>query len=273
VLAGPAPASRSVRLDAAGAMTAAAGLFLLTFGLSSAQRSGWTDPATLVALAAGLGSTVAFLRLEARAADPLLPLHIPADRTRAGAYLAIALNSFGLFATFLFLTFYLQRVLGYSPIGAGLAFLPLALVIIATATTATGHVLPRVGARPLLTIGPALGAAGMIWLTQLGPASSYAAHILPALILVGRAAGCTVSPAMSVATSGVAGRDAGVASAVVNTSQQIGGALGLAVLSAVAGAAAGISAYTTVFAVTAAVYATAVIASGTLIRGAREPAH
>lgn len=265
LLVNPPRSQTTGRIDRAGAASAAAGLFLLIFGLSHAERNGWTEPLTYGSLVGAIVLLGSFVLIESRAEQPLLPLYIPADRTRGGSYLAIACNSLGLFGTFLFLTYYLQREHGLSPLDTGLAFLPLALTIIVVATTVTSRLLPKTGPRMLLTIGPILGALGLLWLAQLNPAGGYLAHVLPALMLIGLAAGLTVAPAMSTGTSGVAAQDAGTASAAVNTSQQVGGALGLAVLSTIGAAASGFDFYATVFYVTAAIYAGAAVICGTLI--------
>lgn len=257
---------RGARLDLAGAATASSGLFLLILGLSNAGRDGWTDVRTAGTLFAAIVLLGGFVLIESRTESPLLPLHILADRIRGGSYLAIGFNSLGLFAVFLFLTYYLQDVRGLSPLATGLAFLPLALTIVVVAKTVTGRLLPRFGPRVLLTVGPICGALGMLWLAQLTPASGYAGHVLPAMVLIGLAAGFTVAPAMSTATSGVAEQDAGIASATVNAAQQVGGALGLAVLGTVAATATGIQAYTLVFHVTAAVYVGAAAICWSLLR-------
>jgi predicted MFS family arabinose efflux permease len=173
----------------------------------------------------------AFVVVERRRRDPLLPLHIIMDRARGGAYLSIALAGAGVFAVFLFLTYYLQQNLGFSPVKTGLSFLPLTGVLVLTSTTVQTKVLHRTGARPLVAIGMTLGVIAMLLLTRLAPNASYTSHVLPSLLVVGLGMGCIFAPAFSTATLGVDGSEAGVASAMVNTSQQVGGSVGTALLS------------------------------------------
>jgi predicted MFS family arabinose efflux permease len=169
--------------------------------------------------------------VERRRRDPLLPLHIIMDRARGGAYLSIALAGAGVFAVFLFLTYYLQQNLGFSPVKTGLSFLPMTAVLVLTSTTVQTKVLYRTGARPLVAIGMTLGVIAMLLLTRLAPDASYTSHVLPSLLVVGLGMGCIFAPAFSTATLGVDGSEAGVASAMVNTSQQVGGSVGTALLS------------------------------------------
>ena len=156
---------------------------------------------------------------------------------RGGAYLAMGIAGAGMFGVFLFLTFYLQNTLGFSPIQSGLAFLPMSAAIIATATTATTRLVPRIGPKPLVMTGMTLAAVAMAFFAQLEVDSTYALHILPGLVLLGVGLGLVFAPAFSSATLGVAPQDAGVASAMVNTSQQVGGSVGTALLSTLAGSA------------------------------------
>jgi EmrB/QacA subfamily drug resistance transporter len=238
LLRNPERTAHRPRLDLPGTAAASGGLFALVYGFSNAETHGWGAPLTVGMLAGGVALLAGFVAWQRRAAQPLLPLRVVLDRNRGGSYLAIGIAGMGMFGVFLFLTYYLQRNLGFSPVKSGLAFLPLSAVIIATATTATTKLLPRFGARPLMTSGMVLASLGMVVLAQLGPHSSYAAHILPALILQALGMGLVFAPAMSGATLGVAPSDAGVASAMVNTSQQVGGSIGTAVLSTLANTAA-----------------------------------
>jgi predicted MFS family arabinose efflux permease len=165
----------------------------------------------------------------------VLPPRIVADRNRSGSFLAVLIAAGGMFGVFLFVTYYLQQTRGYSPLTTGLAFLPLIGAILITSTTSSTKLLPVLGPKPLVTAGMLLAAAGMLVLTgQLGVASSYARHVLPALVLCGLGLGLVMAPAMNTATVGVTPSDAGVASATVNTSQQVGGAIGTALLNTVA---------------------------------------
>ena len=218
-------------IDIPGALLACGGLFALVYGFSNAETHSWTTPVTIIALAASVVLLVAFVAVEGRRADPLLPLHIVRDRARGGAYLSILLAGGGVFAVFLFLTYYLQQNLGFSPVKTGLAFLPLTAVLVVTSTTVQTKVLYRTGVKPLVAAGMTLGAIAMLLLTRLSPGAGYASHVLPSLIILGVGMGCIFAPAFSTATLGVDGSEAGVASAMVNTSQQVGGSVGTALLS------------------------------------------
>ena len=222
------------RLDIPGTVTASAGLFALVYGFSEADRKGWGASSTMAFLAAGVVLLVLLVVIQSRVERPLLPLRIVWHRNRGGSYLAMLIASITLFGVFLFLTFYLQRTLGYSPVKSGLAYLPMIGCIIATSTICSTVLLPRFGPRPLVTIGMLLGAAGMVVFAQLGVHSTYAAHILPGLILLGPGLGLIFAPAFNTATSGVDPGDSGVASATVNTAQQVGGSLGTALLNTIA---------------------------------------
>src|SRR5277367_3974965 len=221
------------RIDMPGVLLACGGLFALVFGFSNAETHSWTAPLTIVSLAASVVLLVAFVAVESRRKDPLLPLHIVRDRARGGAYLSILLAGAGVFAVFLFLTYYMQENIGFSPIKTGLAFLPLTAVLVVTSTTVQTKVLYRTGVKPLIAVGMALGVIGMLVLTRLSPGAAYASHVLPALLIVGVGIGCIFAPAFSTATLGVDGSEAGVASAMVNTSQQVGGSVGTALLSTI----------------------------------------
>jgi EmrB/QacA subfamily drug resistance transporter len=226
------------RIDLPGVLAGSGGLFALVYGFSSAETTSWSDIATVVALAASVVLLVAFVWIEARAAHPLLPLHIVADRARGGAFASIALAGSGVFGVFLFLTYYLQQSLGFSPLDTGLAFLPMTIAIVFTSTTVQTQVLHRVGARPLVCSGMALGVIALVSFTRLAPGSGYATHVLPGLVLIGLGMGCVFAPAFSTATLGVPTNEAGVASATVNTAQQVGGSVGTALLSTIFASAA-----------------------------------
>src|SRR3954447_4157942 len=271
------------RIDLAGVFTVTAGLFGLVYGFSSAETHGWGEPLTVVSLGLGTGLIVLFVWLERRVAHPLLPLRVVLDRDRGGAYLAIGISGAGMFGVFLFLTYYLQLTLGFSPIHTGLGFLPMSAAIMATATTATTKLVPRLGPRPLVSTGMTLAALAMGIFAQLGVDSTYAGHVLPALLVMGVGLGLVFAPAMSTATLGVGASDAGVASAMVNTSQQIGGAIGTAVLSTICssavasyatshprgpglGAEAAVHGYTTAFWCSGAVFLVGAIVCGLVFR-------
>jgi EmrB/QacA subfamily drug resistance transporter len=225
-------------IDLAGVALASGGLFALVYGFSNAETSSWSDPLTIVALAVSAVLLSSFVAAERRVAHPLLPLHIVWDRARGGAYATIALAGSAVFAVFLFLTYYLQQNLGYSPLKTGLAFLPMTAMIVLTATTVQTRVLHRTGAKPLVMTGMALGLVAMILFTQLSPHGAYVSHVLPGLLLTGVGMGCVFAPAFSTATLGVKSADAGVAAAMVNTSQQVGGSVGTALLSTIFASAA-----------------------------------
>ena len=165
---------------------------------------------------------------------PLLPLHIVKDRNRAGCFLTMALAVIGMFGLFLFMTYYLQVALGYSPVKTGLAFLPLTAAIITGSTQISARLMNRVAPRTLMVPGMLLAASGMVILTHMTVDSSYATEILPALILMGLGMGLTFMPVFATATAGVAPQDSGVTSATVNTSQQVGGSIGTALLNTIA---------------------------------------
>jgi EmrB/QacA subfamily drug resistance transporter len=222
------------KLDLVGSATAASGLFLLVFGLSRAETDGWGDTGTLLFLAAGAVLLASFVLIERRVEAPLLPLRIVLDRNRGGAYLAMGLTAIAMFGVFLFLTYYMQLTKGFSPVKSGLAFLPMILFVLASSITSNVKLLPILGARRLITIGMLLGATGMFFLTRITVDSSYATHVLPILPVMGIGFGLIFSTAFNTATAGVARTDAGVASATLNTMQQVGGSIGTALLSTVA---------------------------------------
>ena len=237
LLSSARPAHRP-RLDLPGVATGSLGLFALVYGFSHAETTSWSDPLTITALAASAVLLTAFLVLERRVAHPLLPLHIIWDRARGGAFATIALAGSAVFAVFLFLTYYLQQNLGYSPLKTGLAFLPMTVMIVLTATTVQTRVLGRTGAKPIVITGMSLGIIAMLLFTRLTPHGAYATHVLPALLLTGVGMGSIFAPAFSTATLGVERSDAGIASAMVNTSQQVGGSVGTALLSTIFASAA-----------------------------------
>ena len=230
--------SERPRIDLAGAAVASGGLFALVYGFSNAETSSWSDPITIIALAASAVLLLGFVVLERRVEHPLLPLHIVWDRARGGAYATIALAGSAIFAVFLFLTYYLQQNLGFSPLVTGLAFLPMTAMIVLTATTVQTQVLPRTGAKPLVATGMGLGVVAMLLLSRLTAGGGYVTQVLPGLMLSGLAMGLIFAPAFSTATLGVQSSDAGIASAMVNTSQQVGGSVGTALLSTIFASAA-----------------------------------
>jgi EmrB/QacA subfamily drug resistance transporter len=269
-------AERRPRLDLAGTLLASSGLFGLVYGFSNAETHSWGDPLTVGMLAGGAALLGLFTWWQTRAKNPLLPLRVVTDRDRGGAYLAVFVAGVGMFGVFLFLTYYLQVTLGYSPMKTGLAFLPMTAAVMATATTVTTRVLPRTGPKPLISTGMLLAAVAMLLLTGIGVHTAYATHVLPSLLIIGAGLGMVFAPGMATATAGVRPEDAGVASAMVNTSQQIGGSIGTALLSTLASSAAAsfagapaqaaVHGYTTAFAWSALIFAVGAVACGLLLR-------
>lgn len=226
-------AGQRARFDVLGAVLATAGLAALVYGLSTAVTHGWNAPLTIGLLTGGVGFLSLFVLAQARVASPLLPLRIVAHRGRGGAYLSFVLIMVGMFGMFLLVSFYLQTVVGHTALQTGLAFLPFAAGVLGMSMLISRAV-TRLPARLLLSAGLLAAAAGMGWLTQLGVHSGYTSHVLPALLLIGIGLG-TMSPvAANLATLGVASRESGVASAVLNASEQVGASLGLALLNTVA---------------------------------------
>jgi EmrB/QacA subfamily drug resistance transporter len=230
-------------LDVPGTVLVSAGLFCLVYGFSNAESHPWSTPSTWVFIVVGGILLLAFCGWLAKAADPLLPPRIVLDRDRAGSFLAMFITGAGIFGVFLFLTFFLQTSLGYSPVLTGLAFMPLVLALMATATASSTALLPRFGPKLLIAPGMMLAAVGMAWLTGISLDSSYATDILGPLILLGAGLGMVFAPALNSATFGVNARDAGVASATANTAQQVGGSIGTALLNSIA--ASVVTAYVT----------------------------
>src|SRR6204780_150639 len=222
------------RMDWPGAVLACAGLFMIVFGFSHAETAGWTATLTLGSLVLGVLLLAGFVLAERRSSHPLLPLRVILDRTRGGSYVAVGLSGIAIFGVFLFLTFYLQDVKGYSPVTSGLAFLPMIGCILISSNVSSIVTLPRFGPRVLITTGMLCGAAAMTYLTQLTVTSSYLGGILPALIIMGLGFGMIFAPAINTATAGVQRQDSGVASALVNTMQQVGGSIGTSALSTIA---------------------------------------
>ena len=227
------------RIDLAGTLTASVGLFALVYGFSNAETHGWGSPVTIAGLAAAAALLATFIAVERRVEHPLLPLRVVADRARAGGFLAIAVVGAGMFGVFLFLTYYMQQTLGFSPLVSGLAFLPMMAMIMPAGAIGQTRLLPRFGPRPLVAAGMLLSAVAMLMLTGVSVDSSYGTDVLPGLLVIGVGLGLIFAPAMDTATRGVEGSDAGVASALVNTGQQVGGSVGTALLSTLAASAAG----------------------------------
>jgi EmrB/QacA subfamily drug resistance transporter len=293
VLLKTTPIADHPRLDLVGTVLAAGGVFCLVFGFSNASlatgSSGWTEPATLGTLIGGIVLLIAFVLVEQRVAHPLLPLSVVLDRNRGGAYLAMFFSAIGLFGVFLFLTYYLEETLRYSAVRTGLAFLPVTLVLVVVAAVGNVILITRVSPRLLVPTGLLIAGVAMGLLTRIGLQSNYAADVLPSLLLLGLGLGMVFAPSFTLGTYGVSNDDAGVASAMVNVAQQVGGSIGTSLLntiattvaaSYVAAHAASITAatkqlveanallnsYHTVFWVAAGVFAGSAVLTGLLLR-------
>nr|WP_307624138.1 MFS transporter [Streptomyces sp. V3I7] len=224
-------------LDIPGVILSTLGLVSLVYGFTRAESDGWSDAVTIALFVASAVLLLAFVITEAKVKAPLLPLRVVTDRNRGGVYLSLGLAITAMFGTFLFLTYYLQVVKGFSPIQTGFAFLPMVAGMITGSTQIGARLMNRVAPRLLMGPGFLTAGVGMLLLSQLEIGSSYAALVLPAMVLLGLGMGTAFMPAMSLATQGVEPRDAGVASAMVNTSQQVGGAIGTALLNTIAASA------------------------------------
>jgi EmrB/QacA subfamily drug resistance transporter len=233
VRTGPRP-----KLDIPGTVLVSGALFGLVYGFSSAESHGWDSPLTWGMLAAAVVLMIAFVARQLRAEHPLLPLAIILDRNRGAAYISVLIAAVGMFGIFLFVTYYLQTSLSYTPVKTGLAFLPMIGMLILAAQLSTNIFVPRFGPKVMVPIGMVLGAAGMLYLTRLGLDSTYAANVLPPLMILGFGMGTIMPAAIQTATLGVDRQFAGVASALVNTSQQVGGSIGTALLNTLAATAA-----------------------------------
>lgn len=221
--------------DIPGAITSTLGLVFIVYGFTKAEQS-WTSTETLFFIGAGVILLALFVLIEVKTTHPLLPMRVLLERNRGGSFITSLLVGVALFGMFLFLTFYMQGTLGYSALKSGFAFLPFSVGVILSAGLAS-KLLPRFGPRPVMAAGLAMGTVGMAWLTQIGVDTAYATHILPSEILLSVGMGLTFVPLSSTALTGVAPHDAGVASAMVNTTQQIGGSLGTALLNTIAASA------------------------------------
>ena len=224
-------------LDIPGVLLSTLGLVSLVYGFTRAESDGWGDSMTVGLFVVSAVLLVAFVVTEARVKAPLLPLRVVTDRNRGGIYLSLGIAIIAMFGTFLFLTYYLQVVKGFSPIKTGFAFLPMIAGMMVGSTQIGTRLMTRVAPRLLMGPGFLVAALGMLLLTRLEIDSSYTAVLMPAMLLLGLGMGTAFMPAMSLATYGIEPRDAGVASAMVNTSQQVGGAIGTALLNTIAASA------------------------------------
>jgi EmrB/QacA subfamily drug resistance transporter len=229
-------ASGTTQYDIPGALLSTAGLVSLVYGFTKAVTDGWSSVTTLTLIAVGVILLAAFVVVEARSTSPLLPLRVIAERNRGGSYLASLLLVVGLFAMFIFVSYYMQQILHYSAAKAGVAFLPFAVGVIVAAGAATS-LLPKVGPRITMTAGLLLSALGLLWLTQIGVHTSYWTHLFPQQIVMSLGLGLAFPALSSTALTKVSERDSGVASAMVNTTQQVGASLGAALLNTIAATA------------------------------------
>jgi EmrB/QacA subfamily drug resistance transporter len=225
-------------LDWSGVLSATAGLFALVFGFSHAETTAWSNHYTLGSFVVAAILLTTFVRVQLRAKYPLLPMRVVLDRNRGGSLIAMLVAGSGMFGVFLFLTYYLQDTLGFSAVLTGVAFLPMVVSLSITAQLSNIVLLPKLGPRPLIPLGMFMSAVALFMLTKLGLTSSYVTHVFPALVLLGLGIGFVFAPAINTATAGVEPHDAGVASASVNTSQQVGGSIGTALLNTLAASAA-----------------------------------
>ncbi len=271
--------------DIPGAVTVTGGLLALVYGFTKAGSDGWTSSTTLIFFAAAAALLAAFVLLEQRATHPLLPLRIVLDRNRGGSFLASLLVGTAMLGTFLSLTFYFQGTLHYSALKSGFAFVPFSLGIITGATLAS-RLLPRFGPRAVLTSGLTLGTIGLVIFSFISVHSSYVSHVFPAEVIVSLGMGLAFVALSSTALLGVSPEDAGVASAVVNATQQTGSSLGAALINTIAAtataaylaahgtsadarAAGAVHGYTTAFAFSAIVLAVAAVGAFALVRARR----
>jgi EmrB/QacA subfamily drug resistance transporter len=225
-------AEGNTRYDLPGALTSSAGLVALVYGFTKAASDGWGSATTIGFLVAAGVLLVAFVVIELRSSHPLLPMRVVLDRNRGGSYLSALLVGSGLFGVFLFLTYYLQLTLGYSALETGVAFLPFTVGIILGAGF-SAQMLTRVGPRILMFAGLLLAAGGMVLLTRIGQDTGFWSHVFPAELIISFGMGVVFGPMSNTALVGVANHDAGVASALINTTQQIGGSLGTALLNTI----------------------------------------
>jgi EmrB/QacA subfamily drug resistance transporter len=271
--------------DIPGALTVTGGLLTLVYAFTKAGSDGWGSSTTLTFFGLSLAFLTAFVLIERRATHPLLPLHIVLERNRGGSFLASLLVGIALLGTFLSLTFYFQGVLHYSAMKSGFAFVPFSVGIIGGATLAS-RLLPRFGPRAVVTTGLTLGAIGLAMFSFISVHSSYISHVFPAELIVSLGMGLSFVVLSSTALLGVEQEDAGVASALVNATQQTGGSLGAALIntiaatatasylathgsSAVAQATGAVHGYTTAFTFSAIVLAVAAVIGFTLIRASK----
>ncbi|GGM09109.1 MFS transporter [Streptomyces fumigatiscleroticus] len=224
------------RFDIAGAATSTAGMASLVYGFIRAADEGWRDGLTIGSFAAAVVLLLAFALIESRAKEPITPLRMFADRNRSGTYVIMLSLAAAMFGMFFYIVLFVQNVLGYSPIEAGLAFLPVT-VVIALGAGLSQRFLPVLGPKPFMLAGSALAALGLAWQTLISSGSSYAGGILGPMLVFGLGMGLNFVTLTLTAVSGVAQHEAGAASGLLNATQQVGGSLGLSILTTVFGTA------------------------------------
>jgi EmrB/QacA subfamily drug resistance transporter len=224
------------RLDIPGSAAATAGMTALVYGLVRAPVDGWGDPITDTSFAAAFALLAAFVMIETRSDHPTLPFGLLKDRNRSASYIIMLTLAGGIFVVFYFLTLYLQTDEGYGPLKAGLAFLPFSVGIAATSQVVS-KLMRRIPPRIFVTAGPLLGSLGLFWLSRLDDHSSYVTGVLGPIMVIAIGLGLTFVPLVLGVTSGVQPAELGIASAVLNTAQQVGGTLGLAILVTIAAGA------------------------------------
>jgi EmrB/QacA subfamily drug resistance transporter len=286
LLLGRQPKTPGARLDVPGVVAVSGAMFCLVYGFSNAATHSWHTPSTWGFLAAGGALLVVFALWQLRAAQPLLPPRVVLDRNRGSAYLTILILGVGIYGILLFLIYYMQVSLGYSAIRSGVALLPMVAVTAVGANVGNTKLLPRFGPKPLFTVGLLLNAAAMAWLTRIDVHSGYASALLGPLMIAGLGTGFVYGGAADTGTFGVAPRDAGIASACISTGQQLGGAMGIALLNTLAASAttsylashlhgrpgpqlvqlATVHGYTTVFWWCTGIFAVGAVICGTLVR-------
>ena len=222
--------------DIPGVVTATAGLFSLTYGFNEAATKGWSSTTTISFLVAAAILLIIFVAIEAKVANPLMPLRVVTERNRGGSYLGSLVVGAGLFSMFLFLGLYLQVILGYSPLKSGFAFLPFTAGIIIFAGIAS-QLLPKFGPRALMVPGLIAAGVGLLLMNRITPETAYATHVLPSLLIMSSGMALVFIPLTSTSLHAVSSHDTGVASAMLNTSQQVGGSLGTALLNTIAATA------------------------------------
>lgn len=226
----------SGRFDIAGAVTSTAGMASLVYGFIRAADEGWRDGLTIGSFAAAVVLLSAFALIESRAKEPITPLRMFADRNRSGTYVIMLSLAAAMFGMFFYIVLFVQNVLGYSPIQAGLAFLPVT-VVIALGAGLSQRFLPRFGPKPFMLTGSALAVIGLTWQTMISSSSSYAGGVLGPMLVFGFGMGLNFVTLTVTAVSGVAQHEAGAASGLLNAMQQVGGSLGLSILTTVFGSA------------------------------------